>query len=82
MEGSKRTTTCTGYLCSSTKKKQAKKNKKTYSYIQENQGVQTTCSYNLCCVSLKYGCVTCDSKGAKAATFGVNVHYSWHLIKP
>ena len=52
------------------------------SYIQENQGVQTTCSYNLCCVSLKYGCVTCDSKGAKAATFGVNVHYSSHRIKP
>ena len=127
MEGSKRTTTCTGYLCSSTKKNKQKKQKKIQSYdskfvvkpnctklqqntpncfkiimtstrgnnmwpltqnwnndshIQENQGVQTTCSYNPCCVSLKYGCVTCDSKGAKAATFGVNVHYSWHLIKP
>ena len=113
MEGSKRTTTRFGHLCSSTKK--IKKAKKRYnlltesllssntsnrfkfivtptrgknlgppsqkwnydSYLQENQGLQTTCSCNLYQVTLKSGQFT----GAKGATSRVNIYYS-HLIKP
>ena len=52
------------------------------SYIQENQGLQTTCSCNLCQVSLKSRQVTDDSKGAKGATSGLNIYYSRHLRKP
>ena len=113
MEGSKRTTTRFGHLCSSTKK--IKKAKKRYnllterllssntsnrfkfivtptrgknlgppsqkwnydSYLQENQGLQTTCSCNLYQVSLKNGQFT----GAKGGTSGVNIYYL-DLIKP
>ena len=45
------------------------------SYLQENQGLQTTCSCALCQVSLKSGQFTGDSKGAKGATSGVNIYY-------
>ena len=34
-------------------------------YLQENQGLQTTCSCNLCHVSLKIGQVNGDGKAAK-----------------
>ena len=47
------------------------------SYLQENQGLQTTCSCNLYQVSLKSAQFT----GAKGATSGVNIYYL-HLIKP
>ena len=46
------------------------------SYLQENQGLQTTCSCNLYQVSLKNGQFT----GAKGATPGENIYYL-HLIK-
>ena len=45
------------------------------SYLQENQGLQTTCSCNLCRVSHKNGYVTGDSKDVKGTTFGVNIYY-------
>ena len=47
------------------------------SYLQENQGLQTTCSCNLYQVSLKTGQFTC----AKGTTSGINIYYL-HLIKP
>ena len=47
------------------------------SYIQETQGLQTTCSCNLYQVSLKSGQLT----GAKGATSGVNI-YHLHPLKP
>ena len=47
------------------------------SYLQENQGLQTTCSSNLYQVSLKIGQFT----GAEGAMSGVNIYYL-HLIKP
>ena len=45
------------------------------SHLQEKQGLQTTCSCNLCQVILKSGQFTGDSKGAKVATPGVNIYY-------
>ena len=47
------------------------------SYLQENQGLQTTCYCNLYQVSLKIR----QFSGAKGATSGANIYYS-HLIKP
>ena len=52
------------------------------SYLQENQGLQTTCSCNLCHVSLKTEQFNGDSNGAKGVTSGVNIYYLRHLIKP
>ena len=52
--------------------------KKDYdSYLQENQGLQTTCSCNLYQVSLKNGFFT----GANGAMSVVNIYYLY-LIKP
>ena len=47
------------------------------SYLQENQGLQTTCSCNLYQVSLKNGFFT----GANGAMSVVNIYYLY-LIKP
>ena len=47
------------------------------SYVQENQGPQTTSSCNQCQVNLKSGHFT----STKGATSGVNIYYL-HLIKP
>ena len=47
------------------------------SQLQENQGLQTTCSCNLYQVGLKSG----QFIGANGATSGVNIYYL-HLVKP
>ena len=51
------------------------------SYLQENQRMYTTCSCNLCQVSLKSVLFTGDCKDPKDATSEINIYYLRNPIK-